>query len=82
MKVKVGNSKLQDISSEEVSPFFGLSYSLNEKTLLKLEKDTTLTDGFIEYETPRSDWRSFGFDYSINKNFVIDSPMKEGTINH
>ena len=64
-------------SSEEVSPFFGLSYSLNEKTLLKFEKDTTLTDGFIEYETPRSDY-SFGFDYSINKNFVIGFSYERG----
>ena len=64
-------------SSEEVSPFFGLSYSLNEKTLLKFEKDTTLTDGFIKYENPRSDY-SFGFDYSINENFVIGFSYERG----
>ncbi len=64
-------------SSEEVSPFFGLSYSLNEKTLLKFEKDTTLTDGFIKYENPRSDY-SFGFDHSINENFVIGFSYERG----
>ena len=41
-------------SSEEVSPFFGISYSLNEKTLLKFEKDTTYTDGFIDYEQSKA----------------------------
>ena len=51
-------------SSEEVSPFFGLSYSLNEKTLFKLEKDTTLTNGFIDYESPNSDY-SIGLDLSL-----------------
>ena len=45
--------------------------------MLKFEKDTTLTDGFIEYETPRSDY-SFGFDYSINKNFVIGFSYERG----
>ena len=57
-------------SSEDVSPFFGISYSVNEKTLIKLEKDTTLTTGFIDYESSNSDY-SIGLDYSINENFVL-----------
>ncbi len=64
-------------SSEEVSPFFGMSYSLNEKTLLKFEKDTTLTDGFIDYEQPKNDY-SFGVDYAINKNFVLGFSYERG----
>tara|TARA_B100001173_G_scaffold91517_2_gene78993 strand:+ start:1247 stop:3196 length:1950 start_codon:yes stop_codon:yes gene_type:complete len=64
-------------SSEEVSPFFGLSYSLNEKTLFKLEKDTTLTNGFIDYESPNSDY-SIGLDYSVNKNFVLGLSYERG----
>ena len=45
--------------------------------MLKFEKDTTLTDGFIKYENPRSDY-SFGFDYSINENFVIGFSYERG----
>ncbi len=64
-------------SSEEVSPFFGISYSLNEKTLLKFEKDTTYTDGFIDYEQSKSDY-SFGIDYSITENFVLGFSYERG----
>ena len=64
-------------SSEDVSPFFGLSYSLNEKTLFKLEKDTTLTNGFIDYESPSSDY-SIGLDYSLNENFVLGFSYERG----
>ncbi len=64
-------------SSEEVSPFFGISYSLNNRTLIKLEKDTTLTDGSINYDVPKSDY-SFGIDYSINQNFVLGLSHERG----
>ena len=64
-------------SSEEVSPFIGISYSLNEKTLLKFEKDTTYTDGFIDYEQSKSDY-SFGIDYSITENFVLGFSYERG----
>lgn len=64
-------------SSEEVSPFFGVSYSLNKKILLKLEKDTTFTNEFIEYQRPESDY-SFGIDYSLNENFVLGFSYERG----
>ncbi len=64
-------------SSEDVSPFFGLSYSLNQKTLFKLEKDTTLTNGFIDYESSNSDY-SIGLDYSLNENFVLGFSYERG----
>ena len=64
-------------SSKEVSPFFGLSYSLNEKVLLKLEKDTTSTNEFINYKKPESDY-SFGIDYSFNDNFVLGLSYERG----
>ena len=57
-------------SGQEVSPFFGISYALNKKILLKIENDTTLTPGLVGYEDPKSEI-SFGMDYSINKNFSI-----------
>ncbi len=64
-------------SSKEVSPFFGLFYSLNEKVLLKLEKDTTSTNEFINYKKPESDY-SFGIDYSFNDNFVLGLSYERG----
>ncbi len=57
-------------SGKEASPFFGISYALNEKTLLKIENDTTLTPGTVGYEDPKSSI-SFGVDYQINKNFSL-----------
>ena len=57
-------------SGETVSPFFGLSFAMNKKTLLKLEYDTTLTPGKIGYEDPKEDF-SLGLEYSFNKNFSI-----------
>ena len=57
-------------SGQEASPFFGISYALNDKILLKIENDTTLTPGKVGYEDPKSEI-SFGMDYSINKNFFI-----------
>ena len=64
-------------SSEDVSPFFGFSYALNEKILIKFEKDTTSTDGLINYETADYDY-SFGLDYSINENFTIGFSHERG----
>ena len=57
-------------SGKEVSPFFGISYALNKKILLKIENDTTLIPGLVGYEDSKSEI-SFGIDYSINKNFSM-----------
>ena len=57
-------------SGDEVSPFFGLSYALNKKMLLKIENDTTLLPGTVGYEISKSSI-SFGMDYEINKNFSL-----------
>lgn len=64
-------------SGEKISSFFGASISLNTKILLKIEKDTTLTTGLIEYEKPKSDY-SIGIDYSVNENFVIGLSFERG----
>jgi hypothetical protein len=64
-------------SAQAVSPFFGASYALNKKTLLKIEKDTTAAKGLIDYEIANSDY-SIGLDYSINKNFVIGFSYERG----
>ncbi len=57
-------------SGQEVSPFFGISYALNKKTLLKIENDSTVTSGKIGYEDPQSSF-SFGVDYQLNKNLSL-----------
>ena len=56
-------------SGETASIFYGASYALNEKTLLKVEKDTTRTNGRMPYDEPKSDY-SIGIDYSIHSWWV------------
>jgi hypothetical protein len=57
-------------SGEKASPFFGISYALNNKVLIKIETDNTLTPGQVGYEKADSNY-SFGIDYAVNKNFSI-----------
>ena len=64
-------------SGETASIFYGASYALNEKTLLKVEKDTTRTNGRMPYDEPKSDY-SIGIDYSINENFVVGFSYERG----
>ena len=64
-------------SGEEASPFYGISYSLNKKTLIKLERDTIFNDKRINYEPASSDF-SVGIDYSFNENFVLGVSFERG----
>ena len=64
-------------SGQEASPFFGISYAINKKTLLKIENDTTYTPGSVRYEDPKSSI-SFGMDYQINKNFSMGVSKERG----
>ena len=57
-------------SGETVSPFFGLVHAINEKYLLKVEYDTTLTPGRIGYKEAEQDF-SFGIDFNLTKNFTL-----------
>ena len=57
-------------SGEEVSPFVGISYALNNKILIKLETDNTLTPGQVGYEISKNKY-SFGIDYAASDNFTI-----------
>ena len=66
-------------SSEEASPFFGLTYSPKNNIILKLERDTT-SSTFINHESASSNF-SFGMDYSINDNFVIGFSSERGIYN-
>ena len=65
-------------SGENASPFFGISYQLNNNLVLKVETDTTNTDsGQIKYEEKNSEF-SLGLDYSINSNFVLGASFERG----
>jgi hypothetical protein len=57
-------------SGEKTSPFLGISLALNNKVIIKLETDNTLTPGQVGYERAESDY-SFGIDYAFNDNFTI-----------
>lgn len=59
-------------SDETVSPFFGISYALNNKILLKLENDTTRLDQKIPYKNQNPSSRiSAAIEYKYNKNFTF-----------
>ena len=65
-------------SGQKTAPFYGISYSLNESTLLKFEKDTILLeDASIPYPSRESNY-TFGLDYSINSNFTIGISYERG----
>ncbi len=65
-------------SGEKASPFYGVSYSLSERLMLKIEKDTILVRGSrMPYEERENDI-SIGLDYSINDNFNIGASFERG----
>ena len=57
--------------------FFGITHALNEKFLLKLEYDTTLTPGQVGYKEAEQDF-SIGLDINLFKNFTIGFSMERG----
>lgn len=65
-------------SGATASPFLGISYSLNEKTLLKFETDTILINELsIDYESRKKNF-SYGIDYTINDNFNVGFSYERG----
>ena len=65
-------------SGEKAAPFYGISYGLNKKIMLKIEKDTMLVNGpRMPYEQRESDF-SIGLDYSISDNFSIGASYERG----
>ena len=57
-------------SGENISPFYGISYALNNKILLKVEHDSTLTPGKLDFTIPSSRI-SYALEYSYNKNLTF-----------
>jgi len=64
-------------SGETMSPFFGLTHVINERYLLKIEYDTTVTPGLVGYDEPKQDF-SFGVDFNLSKNFTIGISSERG----
>jgi len=65
-------------SGQTASPFYGVSYALNDKTLFKIEKDTTLTTDTLDYKKAKSNY-SVGIDYVLNENFVVGFSVERGS---
>ena len=65
-------------SGQTASPFYGVSYALNERTLFKIEKDTTLTTDTLDYKKAKSNY-SVGIDYTLNENFVVGFSLERGS---
>ena len=68
-------------SDEKVSPLFGISYLINNKTLLKIEHDPTLTPGKVGYEESNSQF-SYGLDFLLTKISVLAYLKKEIITSH
>ena len=64
-------------SGKTASPFFGVSHVLSDKLIIKIEYDTTLVPGLVGYREPQQDF-SFGFDYSLTKNFSVGFSSERG----
>jgi hypothetical protein len=66
-------------SGENAAPFYGMSYSLNDRILLKFEKDTIFDkDGGSNGYPEREIDYTFGVDYSINSNFTLGFSYERG----
>jgi hypothetical protein len=65
-------------SGKTASPFYGVSYALNDRTLFKIEKDTTLTTDTLDYKKAKSNY-SVGIDYALNENFVVGFSVERGS---
>ena len=55
-------------SGDTVSPFFGVSHVINDRYLLKIEYDTTVTPGKVGYAYSKQDF-SVGIDFNLTLNF-------------
>tara|TARA_B100001057_G_scaffold491926_1_gene583215 strand:+ start:842 stop:2797 length:1956 start_codon:yes stop_codon:yes gene_type:complete len=64
-------------SGETVSPFYGLTHALNERFLIKLEYDTTVTPGKLGFKEAKQEF-SLGLDFNITKNFSIGISSERG----
>ena len=67
-------------TSETVSPFYGISYSLNENILIKVEKDPinfSSQNSRLVYQQRQSNY-SLGIDYLISDSFSVGASFERG----
>ena len=64
-------------SGEKTAPFFAATHAINDKYIVKLEYDTTVTPGMIGFTEAERDF-SFGFDINLSKNFTIGIASERG----
>ena len=74
-----GSLQMGRYFSGEISPFYGITYAANEKIILKIERDTTLTPGKVGYKKAKNEF-SFGIEYSVNNNFIIGLSQERGDL--
>ena len=65
-------------SGKTISPFFGLSHAINKNLLLKIEHDSTVTPGLINYEVPKEDF-SYSIEYTFKDRFTIGIASERGS---
>ena len=65
-------------SGERVSLYYGFSFALNDSILVKLEYDTTLTPGNVNYESPNDEF-TYGFDFLFGENFILSASNERGS---
>ena len=66
-------------SGQKAAPFYGISYSINENILFKIEKDTTAVKiSSLPYPERESDY-TLGLNYSINDNFTLGISHERGS---
>ena len=64
-------------SGKTTSPFFGFSYVYKDKTIIKGERDTTLTTGRMPYPKGKNQY-SFSLEYMINNSFSVGLAHERG----
>jgi len=60
----------QYFSDKSISPFYGISFALSEKMLLKYERDSTKNPGKVGYDK-FSSRNNFAIDYNYNENLTF-----------
>ena len=64
-------------SGETASPFLGITHAFNEKYILKVEYDTTITPGKVGYKEAEQEF-TFGLDINLTKNFTVGISSERG----
>ena len=66
-------------SGKTVSPFYGITYAINDNLIFKLEKDTTSINDRITYKDPTSDY-SYSFNFLANDNLSLGLAYERGNL--